>query len=167
MKNQEAEVPEEPKVHFSRQSRSTPCFRKEDFSYLRCLWSADTDTLVRVSFVFSECSRVFFPGTIWNSVDFSKKISLFTFIIPNLIPLPFQVVIVAQLLSRVWFSAAPRTAARQASLSFTISRSLLKLLSIELVMTSNYLILCLPSSPFAFSISQIGVFSNESAFCIR
>ena len=34
-------------------------------------------------------------------------------------------------------------------------------------MTSNYLILCLPSSPFAFSISQIGVFSNESAFCIR
>ena len=37
----------------------------------------------------------------------------------------------------------------------------------ELVMTSHYLILRLPSFPFAFSISQIRVFSNESAFCIR
>ena len=61
----------------------------------------------------------------------------------------------------------PRTTAGQASLSFTISRSLLKLLSVELVMTSNYLILRLHSFPFAFSISQTRVFSDESAFCTR
>ena len=47
-------------------------------------------------------------------------------------------------LSRVRLSATPWTAARQASLSFTISRSLLKLMSIESVMPSNHLILCGP-----------------------
>ena len=51
----------------------------------------------------------------------------------------------------------------QASLSFTISLSLLKLMSIELVMPSKHLILCLLSSVF----SSIKVFSNESAFHIR
>ena len=47
-----------------------------------------------------------------------------------------------QLLSCVQFFSTPWTAASQASLSFTISQSLLKLTSIELVMTSNHLILC-------------------------
>ena len=47
-----------------------------------------------------------------------------------------------QLLSCVQLSATPWTAVRQASLSFTISRSLLKLMSIELMMPSNHLILC-------------------------
>ena len=51
---------------------------------------------------------------------------------------------VVQLLSHVWLFAAPWTAAHQASLSFTISQSLLKLMSIELVMPSNNLILCHP-----------------------
>ena len=59
------------------------------------------------------------------------------------------------------------TAARQASLSITTSRSLLKLMSIELVMPSNHLILChpllLPSSVFP----RIRVFSNESVLGIR
>ena len=49
-----------------------------------------------------------------------------------------------QLLSRVRLFAAPWTAAHQASLSITNSRSLLKLMSIELVMPSNHLILCRP-----------------------
>ena len=54
-----------------------------------------------------------------------------------------------QSLSCVWLFATPWTAARQASLSFTISRSLLKLMSIKLVMPSNHLI------PFpAFNLSQ-------------
>ena len=44
----------------------------------------------------------------------------------------------------VWLFVTPRTAARQALLSFTISRSLLKLMSIESVMSSNHLILCHP-----------------------
>ena len=47
----------------------------------------------------------------------------------------------------------PCTAARQASLSITNSRSLLKLMSVELVMLSNHLILC-PPSPLSFNLSQ-------------
>ena len=52
--------------------------------------------------------------------------------------------VVVQSLSHVQFFETSWTAARQASLSFTISRSLLKLMSIESVMSSNYLILCCP-----------------------
>ena len=53
-------------------------------------------------------------------------------------------VAVVQSLTHVWLFATPCTAAGQASLSFTVSWSLLKLLSIELVMSSNHLILCRP-----------------------
>ena len=64
-------------------------------------------------------------------------------------------------------SVNPWTAARQASLSFTISQSLLKLMSIELTMPSNHLILCSPLF-LQFSIfPSIRVFSNESVLCIR
>ena len=59
------------------------------------------------------------------------------------------------------------TAASQASLSFTISQSLLKLTSIELVMPSNHLIFCCPL-PFLPSIfPSISVFSNELALPIK
>ena len=62
--------------------------------------------------------------------------------------------------------AAPWTAARQASLSITNSRSLLKLTSIESVMPSKHLILCRPLLlPSIFP--YVMVFSNESALCIR
>ena len=54
------------------------------------------------------------------------------------------VVAVVQSLNHVWLFVTPWTAARQASLSITNSRSLLKLMSIESVMTSNHLILCHP-----------------------
>ena len=54
------------------------------------------------------------------------------------------VFVVVQLPSHVWFLATPRTAARQASLSNTISRSSLRLTSIESVMPSSHLILCCP-----------------------
>ena len=64
-----------------------------------------------------------------------------------------NVIIVVQLLSHVWFFATPWTAAHQASLSFTISQSLLNLMSIESVMPSNHLFLSPPFSP-AFSLSQ-------------
>ena len=63
-------------------------------------------------------------------------------------------------------SKIPQTAARQASLSFTISRSLLKLRSIESVLPSNHLILCHPLLLPSICPS-IRVFSNESALCIR
>ena len=61
--------------------------------------------------------------------------------------------VLVQLLSRVQLFATPRTAVCQASLSFTISRSLLKLMSIESVMPSNHLILSRPSPP-AFNLLQ-------------
>ena len=63
-----------------------------------------------------------------------------------------HVVVAVQSLSHVWLFATPWTATCQAPLSsFTISSSLLKFLSIELVMLSNHL---LPPSPFAFNLSQ-------------
>ena len=54
-----------------------------------------------------------------------------------------------------------------ASLSFTISWSLLRLMSIELVMPSNHLILCRPLLLLPSIFPSIRVFSNESALCIR
>ena len=72
-----------------------------------------------------------------------------------------------QSFSCVWLFATPQTAAGQASLSITNSWSLLKLMSIESVIPSNYLILC-RSPLFPPSIfPSIRVFSNESILCIR
>ena len=73
----------------------------------------------------------------------------------------------AQLLSHVRLFATPWTKARQASLSITNSQSLLKLMSIESVMSSNHIILCHPLllSPLIFP--SIRVFSSESALPIR
>ena len=70
--------------------------------------------------------------------------------------------------SRVWLFATPLTAAHQASLSITNSQSLLKLMSIELVMSSNHIILCHPLLLLLPSIfPSIRVFSRESVLCIR
>ena len=63
-------------------------------------------------------------------------------------------------------SATPWTVACQASLSFTISKSLLKLISIELVMPSKHLVLCHPLLLLSSIFSSIRVFSNESALLI-
>ena len=80
---------------------------------------------------------------------------------------PAIMIIVVQSLSHVWLFVTPWTAVCQASLSFTISQSLFKFMSIESVMPSSYLILCcpllLPSSIFP----SIRVFSNESALNTR
>ena len=75
--------------------------------------------------------------------------------------------VVAQSLSHFRSFATPWTAARQASLSFTISQSLLKLMSIESVMPSNHLILCHPLLLLPSIFPSIRVFSNESALLIR
>ena len=74
---------------------------------------------------------------------------------------------VVQSLSRVQLFATPWTAAHQASLSLTISWSLLKLMSIESVMQSNHLTLCRPLLLPPSVFPSISVFSNESALCIR
>ena len=71
-----------------------------------------------------------------------------------------------QSLSRVRLFVTPWTAARQASLSFTISWSLLRLRSIELMMPSNLLILCCPLLLPSIFLS-IGVYSNKLALPIR
>ena len=76
--------------------------------------------------------------------------------------------VAVQSLSCVWFFATPWTAARQVSLSFTISRSLLKLMFTESVMLSNHLILYWPTLLLLPSIfASMRVFWNESALCIR
>ena len=72
-----------------------------------------------------------------------------------------------QSLSHVWLFVTPWTTAHQASLSVTSSWSLLKLMSIELVMPSNHLILCLPLLLLPSIFPSIRVFMKESALCIK
>ena len=64
-------------------------------------------------------------------------------------------------------SVTPKTVARQASLSFTVSQGLLKLMSIELIMPSNHLILFHPLLLLPSIFPSIRVFSSELALCIR
>ena len=79
---------------------------------------------------------------------------------------PFLLSLV-QSLSHVWLFATPWTAACQASLSITNSQSLLKLMSIELVMPSNHLIFCHPLLLLPSIFPSIRVFSNESVLRMR
>ena len=72
-----------------------------------------------------------------------------------------------QSLSRVQLFVTPWTAARQASLSITNSRSLPKLMSIKSVMSSSHLILCRPLLPLPSIFPSIKVFTNESTLHIR
>ena len=82
-------------------------------------------------------------------------------------------IVVVQLLSRIWLFATPWTAACPAFLSFPISQSLLKLMSIESVMPSNHVILCHPPCPCPLLFllpsifPSIRVFSSELALPIR
>ena len=77
------------------------------------------------------------------------------------------VVTVVQSLSHVQLFVTPRTAAWQASLSFTSFQSLLKLMCIESVMLFNNLILCCPLLLLPSIFPSIKVFSNDLALCIR
>ena len=72
-----------------------------------------------------------------------------------------------QSLSHVQLFVTPWTSARQASLSITNSSSLLKLMSIELVMPSNHLIICCPLLLLPSIFPSIRVFSNELVLRIR
>ena len=74
---------------------------------------------------------------------------------------------VVQSRSHVLLFVTPWTATCQASLSFTISQSLLKLMSIESVMPSNLLVLCYPLLLLPSIFPSIRVFSNELTLCIR
>ena len=77
------------------------------------------------------------------------------------------ILFVVQLISHVWFFATSWTAARQASLSFIISQSLLKLMSIESVRPSNHLILHRSFLLLPSIFPRNRVFSNEQALHIR
>ena len=76
-------------------------------------------------------------------------------------------VIVVQSLSHVWLFVTPWITAPQASLSFTISQSLLRSMAIESVMLSNYLILCHPVLLLPSIFPSIEIFSNELSLPIR
>ena len=78
-----------------------------------------------------------------------------------------SVIVVVRSLSRVRLFVTPWTAACQDSLSFTISWSLLKLVSIKSVMPSNHLILCHPLLLLPSIFPNIRVFSNEPTLRIR
>ena len=95
------------------------------------------------------------PGKFPHRIYFKKYLTLINY------------VVVVQLLSHVQLFATPRTAACQASLSFTISWGLLKLMSIESVMLSNHLILCHPLLILPSIFPSIRVIFNESFLPIR
>ena len=75
--------------------------------------------------------------------------------------------VVVQSLSLIQLFVAPWTEVHQASLSFTISQSLFKLMSIELMMPSNHLTFCCPLLLLLSIFSKIRVFFNELALHIR
>ena len=79
---------------------------------------------------------------------------------------PYSQVVVL-LFSRVWLFVTPWTAAHQASLSFTISWTLLKFMSIESIMPSNHLIFCCPFLLLPSIFPSIRVFSSKSILRIR
>ena len=95
------------------------------------------------TWIFHKASRFF---TIWATMDQFSSV---------------------QSLSRVWLFATPWSAACQASLSITNSRSLLKLMSIESMIPFNHLILCHPLLLLPSIFHSIRVFSNESVLRIR
>ena len=108
-----------------------------------------------ISLQSKELSRVFSNTTIQKHQLFSAQPSLWS---------NFSSV---QLLSHVWLvMTTPWTAARQATVSTSNSLNLLKLMSIELVMPSNHLILCQPLLLLPSIFPSIKVFSNESVLPI-
>ena len=108
-----------------------------------------------------ECSALSLPSGGPEAISGAPTtILLFSFVL-------FFRAILVQSLSHVRLFVTPWTAARQASLSITSSWSLLKFMSIELVIPSNHLILCCPLFLLPSIFPSIRIFSSESALCIR
>ena len=123
---------------------------------------SDRDTSLPSNSTWPESTEQSYRCLYWPLVSFQ----LFpTFL--RLPPIHCQVAIVVQLLSRVWLFATPWTAANQYSLSFIISQSLLKPVSIELMIPPNHLILCHPLLLLPSIFPSIRIFSNESVLHIR
>ena len=113
----------------------------------------------------SSICRLSIPGLIFLAL--TSSLTFITFLhwgIPLDIPIQFSSV---QSLSCVQLFEIPWTAAHQASLSITSSPTLLKLMSIESVMPTNYLILCCPLLLLPSVFLILKVFSSESTLRIR
>ena len=113
--------------------------------------------LTGLTFLSKGLSIVFSSTTVWKHQFLGTQ--------PSLITASVQFSSI-QLLSCVWVFATPWTAACRAFLSITSAWSLLKLMSIELVMPSNHLILCHCLLLLPSIFSNIRVFSKESVLCI-
>ena len=106
------------------------------------------------------------PSFLHSSQSSTKHYNVISQIYPNFLA-PSPCVVRCSATKLCSDSAIPLTAVRQASLSFTISWSLLKLMSIELIMPSNHLSLCSPLLLLPSSCRSLRVCSNESALHIR
>ena len=116
----------------------------------------------RINIVKNDYSTQGHPQIQWNLYQITNGI--FTKIEQKIIEIYMETKRInsVQSLSRVWLSATPWIAARQASLSITNFRSSLKFMSIESVMPSSHLILCRPLLLLPLIPPSIRVFSNES-----
>ena len=106
-------------------------------------------------------------GRNWGILAFHVIFWMVSFSLLNLNNAHSNFTVVVQSLSRVQLFVTPWTAARQASLSFTISLSFLKLMSIESMIPSNHLILCHPLLLLPSIFPSSRVFSSELALWIR
>ena len=113
------------------------------------------------NFVVSGISVLHFPFILYYFFSINLVFYYYIFTSVNFL------VAVVQLLSYVQLFVTPWTAACQASLSFTIFQSLLKLMSNESVMPSSHLILCRCLLLLPSVLTSIRVFPNKSALCLR
>ena len=131
----------------------SPLFQKTSFT--QEAWMIEGTKQMFISFL-----KKFY----WNIVDLQYCLSL---VYSTVDQLYIQIFIIIQLLSCVGLFAAPWIAAHQASLSFTISWSLFKLMSSKMVTPSNHLILCRPLLLLPSIVPRIRVFPSESVLRIR
>ena len=148
------------------------------FNLLSAVWPWSSYS-ASLNFSFPEMIRVYFPhvyfankiGAKWQAMPgtqwflWKHHLLLTLWLFQGLLKESDGLVV--QSWSNVQLFVTSWTAACQGFLSFTISQSLLKLMSIELMMPSNHLILCCPLFPPAFNLSQHQGLSNESALHIR
>ena len=100
-------------------------------------------------------------------IKFIEFVQMITVLVRFMCQFLQPIVVVVQLLSCIWLFVTPWVAALQASLSFTISQSLLKPMSIESVMPSSHFILCCHLLLLSSIFSNTRVFSNESALRVK
>ena len=160
---------------------------KQNWPYLCWVWPMIKDPCLQFSTFISICSyqlpaeslppvqsHLYSPrlSIQWYRLEAKNWPYLITLVInmepnrkpPGIYYIYVYIVIVVQLLSHVWLFVTPGTAACQASLSFTISQSLLKFMSIESVMPSKHLILCCPLLLLPSVFPSIRVFPNDLLF---